>query len=287
MRRSSLILVVLFLVLALTVAGCTTTPTRSAAPTAHPTPDQLANLTADQERVLAFVNEAVAFARTNGREKALAEFNNPNGSFIRGDMYIFADDYNGACLATPALPGWVGTNRYDEVDSMGQYFIRKEIDLARSGGGFINIHFPNPAHGYAVEPKLCYVNDVDGTYWIGGGTYSPVNASIPNLTGRWTGLTAGHVQGSGYLTHYAGIYTINEQQGYAFAGYKEYLKPDGNTYYENFSGAISPEKELIMADSVKGFSIGRLTGPDSMELLYAEDGPGARAFIQLFTRQKL
>jgi len=179
MRQPLLTLVITFLVIALAGAGCTTTSPPNAPPTvtAHATPNQVANLTIDEQRVFAFVNEAVAFARENGREKALAEFNNTNGSFIRGDMYIFAVDYNGTCLASPFLPGWVGTNRYDEVDLTGQYYIRKEIDIARSGGGFISIHFPNPTHGYAVEPKQCYVRDVDGTYWIGGGTYNPVNTT--------------------------------------------------------------------------------------------------------------
>ena len=111
------------------------------------------------------------------------------------------------------------------------------------------------------------------------------NVSIPDITGRWSGQTIGHVQGSGFFSHDAGIYTITGQQGYAFAGYKEYLKPDGNTYYENFSGAMTPDGDLIFADSVIGYSLGRLTGPDSMELLYGEDGPGARAFIQFFTRE--
>jgi len=27
----------------------------------------------------------------------LAEFNNPNGSFMKGDRYVFAYDYNGTC----------------------------------------------------------------------------------------------------------------------------------------------------------------------------------------------
>ena len=201
-------------------------------------------------------------------------------------MYIFAVDYNGTSLASIALPGRVGTSFYDAVDPTGQYYIRKEIDIARSGGGFIDLQFPNPSHRNAVELKHTYVHDVDGTYFVGSGIYSPANASVPNLTGRWSGLTDGYVQGSGFFRHDAGIYTITEQQGYGFTGYKEYLKPDGNTYYENFSGAITPGGEVIMADSVIGYSIGRVIGPDSMELLYGEDGPGARAFIQVFTRQK-
>ncbi|MCE5298132.1 MAG: cache domain-containing protein [Methanoregulaceae archaeon] len=137
-----------------------------------------ANLSADEQRVLALVTEAVAYAREHGREKALAEFNNPNGSFIRGDMYIFSVDYNGTCLATPALPEWVGTDRLNEVDVNGTLFIQKEIELAHHGGGFITVHFPNPVHGLAIEPKLCYVKDVDGTYWIGSGIYNPGNVTV-------------------------------------------------------------------------------------------------------------
>lgn len=110
------------------------------------------------------------------------------------------------------------------------------------------------------------------------------NASIPNLVGTWTGLTEGDVQGTGFFSHNNGTYVITAQQGYGFSGYKRYIKPGGMVYHENFSGAISPGWEVIMADNVTGYNLGRVTGPDSMELLYAEDGPGARAFIQLFTR---
>jgi len=177
MRKTLLTLVIPLLVIALAIAGCTTTPSPNATPTAQPTQNQLANLSVDEQRVLSFVNEGVAFARENGREKALAEFNNPNGSFVRDELYIFAADYNGISLASIALPQRVNTSFYNDVDVTGQYYMRNKIDLARGDGGFIVIHFPNPAHGYAVEPKLCYVHDVDGTYWIGAGTYNQENVT--------------------------------------------------------------------------------------------------------------
>lgn len=123
---------------------------------------------------------------------------------------------------------------------------------------------------------------------VQSGNFQPgiSNESFPNLIGRWTGLTAGHVQGSGFYSHYHAIYNITGQQGYAFAGNKEYIRPDGKTYYENFSGAISPGGEMIFADSRQGYSIGRMTGPDSMDILTGQDGTEARAFVQIFTRQK-
>jgi len=151
------------------------TPSPTATPTLTAAPTPMANLTADEQRVQAFVNEAIAYAKANGREKALAEFNSLNGSFTRGDLYIFAVDYNGTCLATPVVPAWVGTYRLDEVDVNGTPFIQQEIALAQHGGGFIMVHFANPARELAIEPKLCYVADVDGTYWIGSGIYNPGN----------------------------------------------------------------------------------------------------------------
>jgi len=119
------------------------------------------------------------------------------------------------------------------------------------------------------------------------GSYPPgiPNESIPNLTGRWTGLTTGHIQGSGFYSHHNAVFNITGQQRYAFEGNKEYIRPDVKTYYENFSGAFSPDGEMLFADSTKGYSIGRITGPDSMYLLTGQDGNASRAFIQFLTRQ--
>ena len=42
--------------------------------------------TSTTEEMVAFVQEAIAYARQNGKEKALAEFSSRNGSFFRGDL---------------------------------------------------------------------------------------------------------------------------------------------------------------------------------------------------------
>ena len=105
---------------ALCAAGCTTTAPANTSPTAtvtatpcaacavNATPNPLANLTVDEQRLVAFVNEAAANARMNGREQALAAFNDRNGSFIRDDLYVFAYDMNGTVLALPFQPEVVG-----------------------------------------------------------------------------------------------------------------------------------------------------------------------------------
>ncbi len=110
--------------------------------------------------------------------------------------------------------------------------------------------------------------------------------SIPDVTGIWTGMTYGNSQTEGFRQHNRSRYNISTQKGYAFEGSKEYIREDGITYFENFSGIVSNSGEITMADNPRGYSFGKLTGPDTMELYYVEDGPGAKAYLSQFTRKK-
>jgi len=117
-----------------------------------------------------FVNDAKAYALTNGREKSLAEFNNPNGSFVKGDLYIFAYDYNGTTLAWPYRPDLVGVNRLDDTDPAGTHHIRNMITTAKSGEGMVDYYSVNPKTN-TTQLKISYVTDVDGTWLLGAGRY--------------------------------------------------------------------------------------------------------------------
>lgn len=121
--------------------------------------------------MVAFVDEAVAYARANGKEKALAEFSNRNGSFIRGELYIYAYDFNGTTVAHPVNPEKIGVNRLYEKDATGSYFIKNLRDAAINGSGFVTYTYINPAHNNTVEQKLGYVRNVDDTWWLGSGIY--------------------------------------------------------------------------------------------------------------------
>ena len=135
------------------------------------------DLLADQE-LRQFVADAKTYAKTHGREKALAEFNNPNGSFIKNGLYIFADDYNGTVLAWPYRPDEVGINRFNATDAMGTYHIRALLEGARSGNGMVEYYSVNPATN-APQLKISYVTDVDGTWMLGAGRYmEPGTASL-------------------------------------------------------------------------------------------------------------
>ncbi|WMW26231.1 cache domain-containing protein [Methanolobus sediminis] len=118
-----------------------------------------------------FVGEAIEYARTNGKDAAIAEFNDRNGTFIRDNLYIYAFDYNGTTLALPYQPQLLGTDLSGLQDPYGVNYTRVEILLVQQGGGFIFYHYYNPAHDLTIEPKMSYVQKVDDTWWLGAGIY--------------------------------------------------------------------------------------------------------------------
>ncbi|WP_440949704.1 cache domain-containing protein [Methanosphaerula subterraneus] len=186
MKNGSLSFLVLLIVGAsLLVAGCVqnqpavTTRTNTTLP-AGTVPLGQGNITSNASLV-SFVDSAVAYAQTNGREKALAEFSNPNGSFVRGELYIYAYDFNGTTLAHPFNPEKIGVNRLNETDALGGFFIRNLRDVARNGSGFVRFSYINPAHNRSVESKMGYVEKVDDTWWLGSGIYiGPVETATTN-----------------------------------------------------------------------------------------------------------
>lgn len=163
------------LVASLASAGCTQpgpaapqdTPFMPGTPAA---PDPVGPA-ATREELVAFVDEAVEYAREHGRDAALAEFSLPRGSFVRGELSIYAYDFNGTTLAHPVNPEKIGINRYDEQDASGTFFIRNLQGMAMNGSGFVMYSYINPAHGNAVEQKLGYVRRVDESWWLGSGSY--------------------------------------------------------------------------------------------------------------------
>src|SRR5690606_8040489 len=82
------------------------------------------------ETLVTFVEIAATYVKIHGKEKALEEFNNPNGSFIQGEIYIHAYDFNGTTLAHPVNPEKVGKNLLDE-EATG-IFVKEMGDIVRN-----------------------------------------------------------------------------------------------------------------------------------------------------------
>ncbi|MFA6225782.1 MAG: cache domain-containing protein [Methanoregula sp.] len=194
------------LIIALLIcAGCTQSQAPAPVPTTTPTaavttiePASPAATTAalnmaTKEEMVAFVNEAVTYAKQNGKEKSLAEFSSKNGSFFRGELYIYAYDQNGTTIAHPVNPEKIGVNRLNEKDAEGNLFIQDLRQAAINGTGFSTYYYINPTHNNTIEKKLGYVMSVDPTWWLGSGIYqgpadtpiAPINKTL-SVTGNAT-----------------------------------------------------------------------------------------------------
>lgn len=123
-----------------------------------------------------FVEDAAAYVDENGKEAAIKEFNNKEGKFVNGQLYIFATDFDGICLAHPMKPDLVGKDQKDLKDPNGVYFIRNMIAIAQTGSGFTYYIFANPADDNKEELKLVYVKKIDDDWYIGSGVYLPGKA---------------------------------------------------------------------------------------------------------------
>jgi cytochrome c len=118
----------------------------------------------------AMVEKAAAYIKANGKEKALAEFNNPKGKFIDGDLYIFAYDFNGVNLALGSNPKMVGKSLLDLQDASGKPFIKDLILVAQRGSGWYEYKWSHPKTK-KIQPKISYVLKIDDSMFIGCGIY--------------------------------------------------------------------------------------------------------------------
>lgn len=100
---------------------------------------------ASRNDAVAFVKKAIAYLKQNGKDKALQDFNIPNGPFIDGELYIVVLDMKGVLLADGTKPRLVGKSLLDIKDVNGKPFVREEVDLARSKGqGWVDFEWVNP-----------------------------------------------------------------------------------------------------------------------------------------------
>ena len=163
--------VVLPLVLALLVAACGLTATPVPAVTSAPPAAALADPT--KADVQGFTEEAVEFAKANGKEAALQAFTASGGAFHQGQLYIFAYDFTGTVLAHGGDATLVGKNLIGMKDPNGVMVIEELVRLAAAGSGWLYYTWPNPAQANQQEPKLGYVVKVDDGWFLGSGTYGP------------------------------------------------------------------------------------------------------------------
>lgn len=117
----------------------------------------------------AMVKKGIAYVKENGKEKAFAEFSNPKGKFVKGELYIFVVDFKGGMLAHGANQKLIGKNMIDLKDSDGVPFIQEFIKVGKQGHGWVEYKWTNPATK-KVEPKIAFVQAA-GDMILGCGIY--------------------------------------------------------------------------------------------------------------------
>ena len=118
----------------------------------------------------AWVKKAVAYYKSYGRTKALAEFSKPKGQFVKGDLYIYVLDMNGKMLAHPK-GSLVGRDFTKIRDPNGKLFAVDIVNDAKANGsGWINYKWEHPTTKMPA-PKTVYFEKV-GDVVICSGVYA-------------------------------------------------------------------------------------------------------------------
>jgi cytochrome c len=155
MRRSA-ILMLLGVLFAGALAGCASSQS---------------NAGYTKQDVQSLVQKAYYYVKANGKEKALQEFMNPKGPFVKGELYIYAYNFNGTVLSHGGDPTLVGKNLIGYKGPNGVMAVQAAANLAKTkGSGWMTCMFPNPVTRQQ-QKKLIFVKKVDDDWFLGSGLY--------------------------------------------------------------------------------------------------------------------
>lgn len=123
-----------------------------------------------KEEAKAMVERAAAYLKEHGKDKAVAEFNNPNGQFIDRDLYIFAMNMEGIRLAHGKNQKLVGLSIEDFKDVDDKPYGKEIMEIGRTkGSGWVDYKFTDPVTKKIGE-KTSYVLR-EGDVVIAAGAY--------------------------------------------------------------------------------------------------------------------
>ncbi len=118
----------------------------------------------------AMVKKAIEYIKTNGKEKAFSEINNPKGIFRDRDLYIFVYDMKGNTLAHGNNPKMLGKNLMELKDADGAFIVKRFVEVGNGKGkGWVDYKWPDPITK-AIEPKSSYIEKHEDMV-LGAGIY--------------------------------------------------------------------------------------------------------------------
>ena len=123
-----------------------------------------------QADVKALVEKGVEFCKKVGVAACVEEFNKPESQFVKDDLYIWANDFDGIITAHPKKP-LKGKNLYRYKDRAGTQLFKDFIDKVKAdGSGWVDYVWDHPTRG-DLTPKTSYVIGIGENQLIGAGVY--------------------------------------------------------------------------------------------------------------------
>ena len=124
--------------------------------------------TPDQAKEL--VMQGVEFCKKVGIAACVEEFNKSESQFVKGDLYIWANDFDGIITAHPKKP-LKGKNMYRYKDKAGNQLFKDFIDKVKAeGNGWVDYVWDHPIKGEQT-PKTSFVIGIGENQLIGAGAY--------------------------------------------------------------------------------------------------------------------
>jgi cytochrome c len=104
----------------------------------------------------AMVKKGIDYVKTQGKDKAYADFSNTKGKFVDRDLYIAVYDLQGTLLAHGQNPQLVGKNLIWLKDADGKPFVKERTELVKTKPKFWQDYKYTDPLTKKIEPKSMY-----------------------------------------------------------------------------------------------------------------------------------
>lgn len=116
----------------------------------------------------AMVKKALAYMKSNGREKTFAEIDKKDGQFVDRDLYLVVYGTDGVVRAHGGNAKMIGKNLIELKDVDGKPFVKERVEMAKKKVPFWQDYkFNNPVSG-KIEPKTMYCVPEEDIILCGG-----------------------------------------------------------------------------------------------------------------------
>ena len=125
---------------------------------------------AEMDAVKAHVNAGVEFCKKVGVTACVKEFNKPESKWVKGEMYIWANDFDGVITAHPKKP-LKGKNLYNYKDKAGNQLFANFVKKVKADGeGWVDYVWAHPVTNKQAD-KTSFVKGIGENQLIGCGLY--------------------------------------------------------------------------------------------------------------------